>query len=285
MTSDAMISIQDVKLFANMQALVKYAVKNNISFDQIETPSKFGIEEYEGVPLTQVKDGPSHPEHIYLKCKAQSVAVFDKEPKRLTGIIIERINTDQILEDLTEDMSKAIEASGNQAIATFRAFAGFMCSQINELKAKIEEKENKDICQVKFKKLHPDAIVPTKAYEADSGYDLAAIEDFIVPAKQHVLVPIGLAIQVPKGYYYDIRPRSGLHRKGITAALGLIDSLYCGALFGMLINLTNEDYKVTKGDRIAQLVFSSRETNWTEVDKFDLKEGTRAEKGWGSSGS
>jgi dUTP pyrophosphatase len=85
--------------------------------------------------------------------------------------------------------------------------------------------------QLKIKRLHPDAIVPTYAHATDSGFDLHAIEDVIIEPGETVLIRTGLAIQIPPGHEIQIRPRSGITSKTkLRVQLGTVDEGYTGEL-------------------------------------------------------
>ncbi len=123
---------------------------------------------------------------------------------------------------------------------------------------------------------------------SSSGLDLRANIKSSVYLKpfQRVLVPTGIKIALPKKYEGQIRPRSGLALKhGITVlnSPGTIDADYRGELGVILINLSDENYKIKPGDRIAQLVISNfTEVKWKLVQ--DLGDSERGELGFGSTG-
>jgi dUTP pyrophosphatase len=128
------------------------------------------------------------------------------------------------------------------------------------------------------------------AYEttASAGMDVRANidEQIILKPLERRLIPTGLYMEIPEGYECQLRPRSGLAFKhGITVlnAPGTIDADYRGELGVILINLSQEDFVINDGERIAQLVFAQCEqANWevTEV----LSETHRGEGGFGSTG-
>ena len=136
-----------------------------------------------------------------------------------------------------------------------------------------------------FVKTHPDAVLPTSNRSDDSGYDVTAIEDTLIPARGRTQVPTGLEFaNIPDGYWVRVEARSGLSRKfGILPHPGIIDSGYVGNCGIVLYNHSDEDYQVKKGDRIAQLVVYP-------LIKPDVKfmetktETERGDKGFGSSG-
>jgi dUTP pyrophosphatase len=85
--------------------------------------------------------------------------------------------------------------------------------------------------QLKIKRLHPDAIIPTYAHATDSGFDLHAIEDVIIQPGETALIRTGLAIQIPPGHEIQIRPRSGITSKTkLRVQFGTVDEGYTGEL-------------------------------------------------------
>ena len=131
---------------------------------------------------------------------------------------------------------------------------------------------------------------PLPAYEtiASAGVDLRAnlTDVIILKPLGRTLVKTGIFIEIPEGYEAQVRPRSGLAlKKGITVlnSPGTIDADYRGEIGVILINLSNEDFVIENGERIAQLVFSSVEqAQWIEVEM--LSETHRGEGGFGSTG-
>lgn len=137
------------------------------------------------------------------------------------------------------------------------------------------------------KRLVDNAYVPTQAYHGDAGYDLHATETVTLQPFERVLIPTGLAMEIPFGYAGFVLPRSGLAIKqglSIVNAPGLIDSNYRGELKVIAINLDpKEPITVEAGDRIAQLVIMKVEqVTFQEVDK--LEDSDRGSGGFGSSG-
>ena len=121
-----------------------------------------------------------------------------------------------------------------------------------------------------------------------AGMDLRANlhETIIIKPLQRLLVKTGLYISLQKGYEAQIRPRSGLAlKKGISVlnSPGTIDADYRGEIGVILINLSDSDFEINSGDRIAQMVIAKHETiSWKVVDKLD--ESKRGDKGFGSTG-
>lgn len=142
--------------------------------------------------------------------------------------------------------------------------------------------------RLRFKKLDPEAILPTQAHPGDAGSDLYANEALTLAPGARGRVGTGVAVAIPDGHAGLVLPRSGLaHKHGVTLtnAPGLIDSGYRGELQVLLVNTDREQaYEISRGDRVAQLVVVSfAEPQWEEVEEFD--ETTRGEGGFGSSGS
>ncbi|MBI5310919.1 MAG: dUTP diphosphatase [Actinobacteria bacterium] len=142
--------------------------------------------------------------------------------------------------------------------------------------------------QLRFKKLHDDAIVPTQAHVGDAGSDLYARESLTLPPGGRGRVGTGIAVAIPDGHAGLVLPRSGLaHKHGVTLtnAPGLIDSGYRGELQVLLLNTDREaSYEIAPGDRIAQLVLVPfAAPGWEQVEEFE--ETTRGDGGFGSSGS
>ncbi len=138
--------------------------------------------------------------------------------------------------------------------------------------------------KIKFKKLHPDAIIPKGNYAGDAGVDLFTIEEFELEPGERKTVPIGFAIEIPDGHVGLIWDKSGLsHKFGIKTFGGVIDSGYRGEMHVGIMNLSDKFFSFQKGHKIAQLLIQKVEkTEFEEVDK--LSESDRNTKGFGSSG-
>ncbi|MEI6886329.1 MAG: dUTP diphosphatase [Bacteroidota bacterium] len=131
---------------------------------------------------------------------------------------------------------------------------------------------------------------PLPAYEtpASAGMDLRAFiaDDIVLKPLQRALIPTGLFIELPLGFEAQVRPRSGLAiKKGVTVlnTPGTIDADYRGEIKVILVNLSNEDFVVKDGDRIAQMIIASHEqAEWVKVDELESTE--RGAGGFGSTG-
>ena len=132
---------------------------------------------------------------------------------------------------------------------------------------------------------------PLPSYEtpASAGMDLRANldEPFTLKPLERSLIPTGLFIELPVGFEAQIRPRSGLAiKKGITLlnSPGTIDADYRGEIKIILANISNEDFVINDGERIAQMVIARHEQAlWDEVEV--LEESTRGAGGFGSTGT
>lgn len=124
---------------------------------------------------------------------------------------------------------------------------------------------------------------------ASAGMDLRAnlSESRILKPLERSIVGTGLFIELPIGYEAQVRPRSGLAaKKGITVlnAPGTIDADYRGEIGVILVNLSNEEFEIVNGERIAQLVITKHErAEWLSVES--LSETVRGEGGFGSTGN
>lgn len=136
---------------------------------------------------------------------------------------------------------------------------------------------------LKIKLLTQTSKAPIRASEKAAGYDLHSAIKTVIAPKSRFLVDTGIAIAINNDTYARIAPRSGLAVKGIDVGAGVIDSDYRGAVKVLLINTTENEFKVEIGDRIAQLIITRIETPIVEVVD-DLDATVRGEGGFGSTG-
>ena len=140
-------------------------------------------------------------------------------------------------------------------------------------------------CKIINKSKNP---LPKYQTEGASAVDLFAClnKKTVLKPKERKIIPTGIYISIPTGYEAQVRPRSGLAIKyGITVlnSPGTIDSDYRGEIGVILINHSKIDFKISNGDRIAQLVLSSyKKIEWEETDNLD--ETNRGKGGFGSTG-
>ena len=165
---------------------------------------------------------------------------------------------------------------GNMSIAT-----QLMNDELNEQKIKLQLKgQLPSGISIDFKRDDNNNIAGT----CDSGYDIFAVEDTIIRAKSATEVPTGIKVgYITPGFWFRIEGRSGLSFKNnIIPHFGIVDNSYAGNLGILLYNLSNNDYKVHKGDKIAQLVIYpviEAEIGWVD----EAHETMRGERGIGSS--
>ena len=139
---------------------------------------------------------------------------------------------------------------------------------------------------LRFRKVHPDAVLPSYAHPSDAGMDVRSVEDLTIAPGKRALVHTGLVILLPPKYEAQVRPRSGLALKSGVTVLntpGTIDSGYRGEVGVILANFGDADFQVKKGDKIAQIVIAPvtqpEIVETTEVDETD-----RGAGGFGSTG-
>ena len=137
---------------------------------------------------------------------------------------------------------------------------------------------------VRIKKIHYDAVIPSYAHTGDAAFDLKSVGDYLIGPGERTVVKTGLQIEIPEGYWGNIRDRSGMAAKyGIHILAGVIDSNYRGEVGVVMANLGKENYSVNRGDKIAQMIIQSYEH--CEIKEVsELSETVRGEEGFGSTG-
>jgi dUTP pyrophosphatase len=139
---------------------------------------------------------------------------------------------------------------------------------------------------VKIKKINPKAIIPVYAYEGDVGLDLYSVEEDNLLPNEYKLIKTGLMIELPFNTEAQIRPRSGLAlNHGITElnAPGTIDQGYRGEIGVILINHSQEKFRIKENMKIAQMVI--KPTYNVKLEEVEIiNESDRSIKGFGSSG-
>lgn len=142
---------------------------------------------------------------------------------------------------------------------------------------------------IKFKKTNPDAILPKRNHDnmdgtGDTGYDVYSVEDKVIPARGSAVVDVGLEFAyIEPHYWVKIEGRSGLGFKhDIIPHGGIVDNAFRGNAGVKLRNLSDKDYEVKKGDRIAQFVVYPLID--AEISEGNIEVTDRGAKGFGSSG-
>lgn len=135
----------------------------------------------------------------------------------------------------------------------------------------------------------PADLLPTRAHADDAGLDLRAAADAVIPSGHRALIPTGVSVALPSGHVGMVCPRSGLAaRHGVTVlnAPGIVDAGYRGDVGVVLVNHGRESYRVTRGDRIAQLVVMPVATlTLVHVDELPDADDGRESGGFGSTGA
>ena len=139
---------------------------------------------------------------------------------------------------------------------------------------------------LRFRRIHPDAVLPSYAHPSDAGMDVRSVENLTIAPGKRALVHTGLVVLLPPLYEAQVRPRSGLALKSGVTVLntpGTIDSGYRGEIGVILVNLGDDVFAVKKGDKIAQIVIAPV-TQPTVVETEEVDETDRGSGGFGSTG-
>lgn len=138
--------------------------------------------------------------------------------------------------------------------------------------------------ELRIKKLHPEAKIPTYAHPDDAGFDLYAIENETIKKGGRALVGTGIAIEIPDGYVGLVWDKSGLSSKhGLKTLGGVVDAGYRGEIKIGLMNLGESDYSIEAGNKIAQMLIQKVEhAEIKEVE--ELSDTMRGAGGFGSTG-
>ncbi|PSR73477.1 hypothetical protein PHLCEN_2v10769 [Hermanssonia centrifuga] len=135
-----------------------------------------------------------------------------------------------------------------------------------------------------IKKHSEKARLPTRGSPLSAGYDLYSAEQKVIPARGKALINTQISIAVPAGTYGRVAPRSGLASKFmIDTGAGVIDADYRGIVYVLLFNLSDKDFQVEEGDRVAQLIIERIYTP-DVMEVQDLDETLRGAGGFGSTG-
>ncbi|UOR75827.1 dUTP diphosphatase [Helicobacter pylori] len=140
--------------------------------------------------------------------------------------------------------------------------------------------------KIKIQKIHPNALIPKYQTEGSSGFDLHAVEEVMIKSHSVGLVKIGICLSLEVGYELQVRTRSGLalnHQVVVLNSPGTVDNDYRGEIKVILANLSDKDFKVQVGDRIAQgVVQKTYKAEFIECERLD--ETSRGSGGFGSTG-
>lgn len=138
--------------------------------------------------------------------------------------------------------------------------------------------------KIKFQKILKEAITPSYAHPGDAGMDIFSAEDVTIKAGERKNIKTGLKMELPEGCVALVWDKSGLAFKhGIKTMAGVIDSCYRGEIGIVLVNLSDTDYKIKNGQKIAQVLIQKVENAKIEVAE-KLNDTKRATGGFGSTG-
>ena len=138
--------------------------------------------------------------------------------------------------------------------------------------------------KIKFQKILEGAIIPHYAHQGDAGMDIFSAEDAVIKSGEIKSVKTRVKMELPEGFVALVWDKSGLALKnGIKTMAGVIDSGYRGEIGIVLANLSGRDYKIEKGQKIAQMLVQKAERAEIEEVK-NLNETSRGAGGFGSTG-
>lgn len=137
---------------------------------------------------------------------------------------------------------------------------------------------------MRVKKSSEFAVIPKTHTSGSAGYDLCSAYDYVISGRGKELIKTDLAFEIPQGYYGRVAPRSGLAWKNhIDIGAGVIDSDYRGDIGVIVFNHGENEFIVSRGDRIAQLIITKIiNPELIEVNEFDDTD--RGSGGFGSTG-
>lgn len=184
--------------------------------------------------------------------------------------------------------------------------------EMENIKKKLEDKSNEDLYDeisqkfgIDFKKMEEDMVTSMQKinlsyssesnldlnynYVSDSGFDLHSTQEILIDGFGRALVPTGIRFDIPEGFEVQIRSKSGLALKQGLMVLnspGTVDEGYTGEIQVIIFNTNKDQFKISKGMKIAQAVLSKcypgRNVNLIKVDKINSKD--RGNNGFGSTG-
>ena len=138
--------------------------------------------------------------------------------------------------------------------------------------------------KIKVQKINPEIKIPSYAHAGDAGMDLYAAGDIVIKPGERKIIATGMKMEIPTGYVGLIWDKSGLAAKnGLKIMGGVIDSTYRGEVKVVLVNLGDQEYRVVKNTKIAQMLIQKVES--AEIEEVENLENTlRGDEGFGSSG-
>jgi dUTP pyrophosphatase len=148
----------------------------------------------------------------------------------------------------------------------------------------LDDAENAEPQLLSFKRLDPRAVLPARGSSLSAGLDICSIEDVAIEPKHRALVPTGLAVAIPEGYYGRVAPRSGLAtKKGLDVLAGVIDADYRGEIRCLLYNAGDDAIHLPAQSKICQLIVEKIITP-AAVWADEISDTDRGSRGFGSTG-
>lgn len=144
-----------------------------------------------------------------------------------------------------------------------------------------------DVEPITFEKKHDGAILPTKGYDLDAGYDLYAVEAVTIPARGQGQVSCGVAVDIPEGMWAQITGRSSTLKNlnlMVAPTVGVIDEEYTGELFAPVVSISDTDVVIEAGQRIAQLILHHAPGQDFRPIWGATRDKARGSNGFGSTG-
>lgn len=137
--------------------------------------------------------------------------------------------------------------------------------------------------KIKIKKLHPEAKLPSYAHPGDVGMDLYALETITIKPGGHARFMNGFALEFPTGYSAIVKDKSSISKAGLHTMGGVFDAGYRGEYNVHLVNLSDKEYTVEKGHKVAQLLILPVEIAELE-EVSELSDSSRGTGAFGSTG-
>jgi len=137
--------------------------------------------------------------------------------------------------------------------------------------------------ELKIRRIHPEAKLPSYGHKGDAGLDLFSCADYVLGAGEVKAIQTGIKVAIPRGYVGLIWDKSGISLKGVHKLAGVVDAGYRGEVQVVMINLGNTPYEIKKGMKIAQMLIQPI-SEVEVIETEDLDDTLRGEDGFGSTG-
>lgn len=137
---------------------------------------------------------------------------------------------------------------------------------------------------LKIKRIHKEAKLPSYSHQGDAGLDVFSVVDCTLKSQEVRAIPTGIQMAIPKGFVGLVWDKSGLSLKGVHRMAGVIDSGYRGEVKVVMVNLSQQPFEIKKGMKIAQILIQPV-TGVKVVEVEELEKTARGEKGFGSTGN